>query len=326
MKSLFKKIFIFFIAIFIVQLLVTSSQTNATFIEMPTATYENELSLKDCENEKIMKINAKTGKKTEVNINYNEIAPILEKMEKTHNYSTELVAPTKSFLNSSLNTFFPKYSKSASQPYTACLNSHEVSTQMPICKIVVGGNDYGTGFLIGEKYLLTAAHCVLTEDTDVEVLGYWSAFAGYCNGRYVQEMGWSNVYFSSNWPMHGGASNFDWAIVELDGNYGNSVGWLVCTKYYDYNDLMNENVSAWGYPGNYYNGQYLCYSKGNVYYSDAWAINSSCIVEGGFSGGPTRLSDMSACGINVGKWDNSTLKSIRFNDTLYNLILDLLNG
>ncbi len=330
-----KKFLIVFVVFFIAQTLISTSKVNASTnpVDMPilikekSIIEENEI---DLTTEKIMKIDSKTGRKTVASIDYAEITPILEKMEKEENYSTELVAKTTTENNnnklSNINTFFLTPLRSTTG-YTICVANTDSETQRPICKVTSDGGE-GTGFLIGEKYLLTAAHCVLTPDANV--FGYWSAWAGYCNGNYAQKMGWNTVYYSENWTTYGAGSSFDWAIVELDGNYGSSLGWLYCTKYYDFSDMINKEVSAWGYPATTMNGQYLCYSTGIITNANSWTFDSSCKVERGFSGGPTRMSDNTACGINIAMYSNDdrtgTLKSVRFNNSLFDLILDLLNN
>ncbi|MCI8309013.1 MAG: trypsin-like serine protease [Clostridia bacterium] len=329
--NLIKKLFYVLIIIFVLQFFIININVNAysekNIVEMPvvdTSISEEEL-LKAHEEEKIMKIDATTGQTTEYEIDYDKISPILEEMKKTQNISTDLFLENNAKISyENVKLFKNSPMLLSNNNYNIYLNNEEVSYLKPICRITADEIYRGaTGFLIGDKYLVTAAHCVLKQDGSV--YGHWSAFAGYNNGSYLRKMGWNTVHYSSNWSTYGGASDFDWAIVELDGNYGSSIGWLPCTKYYNYSDMVGVAVKANGYPGESMNGERLCNSSGKITSSSQLSFNSSCQVEGGFSGGPTCLSDYTACGINVGKYEDGTLKSIRFDDGLYGLIVDLLN-
>ena len=334
-KSFIEKLFFLLLFICIFCLIIIGNYVNAysknvVSSEIPTVEIgAEEISKEEIiahETEKIMSIDVSSGKTTEYNIDLKNIAPILEKMNETQNFSTDL------FLNNQSNnkyqdkkTFRAIPFKSLNYTYYTCINNEQVSSQKPICRITC--NAYSpctTGFLIGDKYLATAAHCVLNQDGTA--FSNLSASAGYRNGTYLNTMGFNTIYYSNNWPTYGPASSFDWAIVELDGNYGSNVGVIYCTKYNNYSDMVNVSDSAWGYPGESVNGEHLCYSNGSVSSANSWTFDSSCHVEGGFSGGPTRISDNTAIGINIAKYSDYSLKSVRFNDNLFNLILDLLNN
>lgn len=117
----------------------------------------------------------------------------------------------------------------ASYPYTA------------VCKILreyVDGDGItwyagGTGALVGPNVFLTASHCVYDEN-----LGWPTKFEVYPAYYYGENLNYghaSMVGASVGVVFNTHDANDDWAIVRLDWNIANTVGW--------YFDVVCENLS-----------------------------------------------------------------------------------
>lgn len=110
----------------------------------------------------------------------------------------------------------------------------------------MGRIDIGcTGTLIGPRHVLTAGHCVYNTGNN-----QWYSSLNFTpaqNGASIPygTIGWSKAITTTGWTVNHDR-NFDYAMIVLNSNIGNTVGWLG----YGYNDgLPSYVVNINGYPG-----------------------------------------------------------------------------
>ena len=154
-----------------------------------------------------------------------------------------------------------------------------------------GGTGYGTGFMIGPAAVATAAHCIYGEDfgddcipTSITVIPapYYEAnpsnpsISATATGFIVNGK-WTNDF----------DPEYDWAIIKLNANIGNNVGWLGLR--YQESSYNNTSIRAQGYPaiinGNFNTVMY--YTDGTITSSQTRILRSTnTCTAGGMSGGP----------------------------------------
>ena len=102
-----------------------------------------------------------------------------------------------------------------------------------------------TGTLVGPSLVLTAAHCVT--DTGDETLTPISFSAGLSLGTFVGEAKVIAAVFDPNYTPDtqpaGGGNGYDWALVVLDRNLGDEIGYL------DIHELSETELSQIGRNG-----------------------------------------------------------------------------
>src|SRR6185436_18315263 len=117
-----------------------------------------------------------------------------------------------------------------------------------------------SGAMIGNKYTLTAGHCVFSHDEggwarSIEVIPgldgtykpYGSAFAV----RLRSYQGWTQSQ----------DSNYDFGLITLNNTIGNSTGWF---GYASYGTVDGLTGNLGGYPGDRDSGLRLYYHFGTV--------------------------------------------------------------
>lgn len=154
-----------------------------------------------------------------------------------------------------------------------------------------GGIGYGTGFMIGPAAVATAAHCIYGEDfgddcipTSITVIPapYYEtnpsnpSISATATGFIVNSK-WTNDF----------DFEYDWAIIKLNANIGNNVGWLGLR--YQESSYNNTAIRVQGYPFSI-NGVFnttMYYTDGTITSSQTKTLksNNTCTA-GGMSGGP----------------------------------------
>lgn len=233
------------------------------------------------EDKKIMLYDKETNTSTEVELDdINEITKITD-CENRKVYKTSSYTPPR-YKNNIPQLISPLANKEGESK----IYNTNVSPYQKICRLTYGnGETVGTGTLIGNKYLLTNAHCIWDEDNNNTVFENWIANAGSYGNSFIARSGWSQVYYVNSWMSNHNAED-DWAICILNESIGDVVGWMGVSYYYNNADMKDLNISCVGYPGAH-SGYYPYLSIGKITNVYDKTFRSSCYVTKGYSGGPT---------------------------------------
>lgn len=185
------------------------------------------------------------------------------------------------------------------------------------------GTIRGTGFMIGPSAVVTAAHMVYNiEFGGDNYIESGSVFPAHADN--------SNPYGSSNiigvvvydaWTDDN-ECEYDWAIIELDSNIGDNVGWLGLR--YQESSYNGTSISINGYPkyvdidndGHNEITQIMYRSDGKISSSYTRLLNSTDTnTNGGMSGGPVYIysSNSGYTAIAIATGGGSTLSGSTFN-------------
>lgn len=173
----------------------------------------------------------------------------------------------------------------------------------------------GSGTLIGNKYVITAGHCVHDKSqggwaTQVYVVpGYDDGYMPY-GGYYATLLrtwtGWTNY------------QNFDWdiALVTLTNTVGNTTGWL---GYGYWPILTGVNSHLVGYPGMLDGGRTMRYAYGPIagewFHQFFYRVDAS---PGNSGGGHYRIINGNRYVMGVCSWENPYVNgSCRINSTKF---------
>ncbi len=152
----------------------------------------------------------------------------------------------------------------------------------------------GSGVMIGPRHLLTCSHII---DWQPNNTTGWLRFSpSYYNGSkpYGDAYGTLTYYkykVSGNGGIDGTEIKYDYAVIVLDRNIGNSTGWLGSKSYSDSWD----GGAYWthvGYPGDLTGTQRPTYQNGIALDGDFWSFDSAQAIYHkadiwpGQSGGP----------------------------------------
>lgn len=143
---------------------------------------------------------------------------------------------------------------------------------------------YGTGFMVGERVMLTAAHC------------YWSKQHGWIEEcrTYVKQnsskLG-STYYYPSSWNCPTNYTNnvdyrYDWCVVKMSNPIGKQTG---CLGYGTGGSMLNKKLTTSGYPGDDLGIQKMCTGKAS--YEDSYICKFNMDSIAGQSGSPIYDSD-----------------------------------
>ena len=163
-----------------------------------------------------------------------------------------------------------------------------------VIKCECGCEKTGSGFLVGQNTVFTAAHCVVCYEH-----GKWAKnltfYFGYKNDRnylYKYNGRW-HAYAGNTFP-NGYTNSFDYAVVKLEKNVSATTGSFGVKWYLSDSELKNTYVYLTGYRhGVLRLDQGFVEPYGNefmVYYLDTEPGNSGC---------PLYTSDYYAVGINI---------------------------
>lgn len=220
MKKRISKLFILFVIISILSMCAITNRVEARTLEENITKAEENVVVED----KIMKLDAKTNEKTEVDME--EIKKKYEELEISGEASNLL----KAYVPKGVEVIQPR----ATSSYREIISDTSKFPYNIICKVVgfsAEGAEGGSGIIIGRNLLLTAAHCVFDYDNGDEIYRNWVAHPGY-NGKAVTKYsGWKSVYYSEAWfTTHD--QSYDWALCVLEENLGDYVGYVAPAQAY----------------------------------------------------------------------------------------------
>lgn len=219
-KKFITRLFIVLVIASIFSMCITTNKVSARTIGEEKITEEENVVVED----KIMKLDAKTNEKTEVNME--EIKQKYEELE----ISGEANDLLKAYIPEGVEVAQPR----ATNSYREIVSDTSKFPYNIICKIVkysADGLKGGSGILIGRNLLLTAAHCVFDEKNGDEIFRNWVAFPGYNNGPITASSGWASVYYSEAW-LSTHDSSYDWALCVLEKNLADDIGYVAPAQAY----------------------------------------------------------------------------------------------
>lgn len=177
-----------------------------------------------------------------------------------------------------------------------------------ICRILISFNELsgveyqGTGFLVGPHTILTNCHMVY-DCSNEHNYGWFDSisisFGTYkdSNGKIINPYGTITQFSSASCGSFRDTKdrNDDWALIDLNENIGNELGYFGVTS-----ELSNDDsVTVVGYSGDL--DRKMAYSNGNVSNVNTYKFDHNCDTTGGASGSPViKKSNNLICGIHSG--------------------------
>lgn len=152
-----------------------------------------------------------------------------------------------------------------------------------------------TGWLIDPNTILTSGHCAFEGGFNDPIQS--AQFFPGRNGA-SDPFGGCNVvsiFAKSGWRLRGAAKH-DWALMQLDCNIGNTVGWLGFFSVPRINQLDGKTGRVEGYPGDKPFGTHWKMSGTMAARTDANMIYYPIDTAGGQSGSPIMVANRPSCG------------------------------
>lgn len=167
-----------------------------------------------------------------------------------------------------------------------------------LCRLTInGGLNSGTGFLVGPKLLLTAAHCIYDENNNIMPVVFYPA---YDNGssHNGKSSGWQTIYSYPAWRDNHENRAYDLALIELDWNMGDEFGWFGSQSYGTNPEMNGLSIKEYGFPKLVGNAKSQYYTQGSIQNTNDTYFRTTAVNYEGMSGGPIlRSSDNYAVGL-----------------------------
>ncbi|WP_436857529.1 trypsin-like peptidase domain-containing protein [Mammaliicoccus sciuri] len=163
----------------------------------------------------------------------------------------------------------------------------------------------GTGFMIDDYSVLTAAHVVTSEDKSINIKNIL-VFAGYQNE--VAKFGTARViktYVPLEWSQSYNRK-YDMALLLLDKPLGKKIGKLNIIDKVN----LNEDISISGYPGINYSIDNQYYSSGKLLKENNYRLFYDIDTEPGQSGSPVFNSNNDVIGIHASGFTNKHIHKL----------------
>jgi V8-like Glu-specific endopeptidase len=151
-----------------------------------------------------------------------------------------------------------------------------------------GYKSWCSGKLIGSRTVMTAGHCLNLGWKDGVFVGLVAASIRAVPGSDGTYMPYGDAN-ATGWVIDqewidASDHNYDWAMVYLDRDIGNTTGWFGMWSATD-SALSDLHVDMWGYPSSLSSsGQIMGNSTGNVNCVDPYEVHATYVSVGGFSG------------------------------------------